>query len=135
MLGRRPAPTAPRPLAQRRQGDPRPVALVSLLLAESAARDRVLAEARRFPRVRFIVVTDGPIAPFLAAGVVAEHLPAPNSIRCTAVAGDWVTYLRRRWRRLLDKWEPALLREEGVPFESYLEACGFLPLDGRTERS
>lgn len=128
LFGRRPAVAAPGALSQRPPGDRRPVVLATLLAAAPEARERLLADIRRFPRLRFVVVTDDArIAPLLAAGAVAEHLPAPAAVRAGGMRGDWAAYLRRRRDRLLLKWEPAMRRDDGLDFDRYLGACGLDP--------
>lgn len=125
VLRGRPRGTGPRPLAQRAPGDRRLVVLVTLFQAGSEAPRRILDEARRFPRLRFVVATeDSRVAPFFAAGVVAEHFPAAATVRAWPAAGDWDRYLRNRWLRLIAKWDPVLVREDGIAFDRYLEACG-----------
>lgn len=123
LLGGGPARPA-NPLAQRPAGDRRPTVLASLLLADEAAPERAAALVRRFPRLRWALATDGDrIAPLLAAGAVVEHLPSPVLMRALPARGDRAAYLTRRWSLLLTKWEPALVRDEGAPFATYLEAC------------
>lgn len=101
---------------------------MSLLLAEGALADRLIRDAARFPRLRFVAVTCEPrVAPFFRAGIVAEHLPSPAWARAAEVPGDWRAYLRRRWAMIVTKWEPSILRHDGVSLESYLEACSPAP--------
>jgi hypothetical protein len=127
-LGRGGSLVATNPLAQRPPGDRRLVVLVSLLLADLSALERVAAQAARFPRLRVIVATDSDrVAELRAAGAVLEHFPAPAAVRGFPAAGDWATYLHRRWQLVLTKWQPALVREDGVSFGHYLEACGLGP--------
>lgn len=98
--------------------------LTSLLLADERARARVVARARRYPRLRMVVATDSDrVADLLAAGCTVEHLPSPSGLRRIAPRGDPAAYLGRRWQLIVTKWEPSLQREEGVALADYLRAC------------
>lgn len=98
--------------------------LTSLLLADERARERVVARARRYPRLRMVVATDfDRVADLVAAGCTVEHLPSPSGLRHLALRGDLVAYLTRRWQLIMTKWEPSLEREEGTSLADYLRAC------------
>ena len=133
--GSPPRKPARNPLAQQSPGDGRPVVLTTLLMAEEAARSRVLTLARRHRRLRMVVVTDDDrVSAFLSEGCVVEHMPGAVQMARHAVPGDPDVYLRRRWQIILTKWEPALVREEGAALNDFLRACR-LPGTATVERS
>ncbi|NJM82353.1 MAG: hypothetical protein HC844_07540 [Tabrizicola sp.] len=114
------------PLAQADAADIRPVVLVTLLGAAASARDRALRlhHSGRGHRAIF-VVTDPDIAAIRAAGMTAEHMPAPDLVKRFRGVGDWESYLRQRWVMIQTKWQPAMGITEGLAFHHYLRECGF----------
>jgi len=98
---------------------------VTLIGADAALRDRVVARQRKHPRLRTIyVVTDADIGPLRGHGAVIEHLPAVEIVRQYPQSGSWSAYLRQRWLIIHTKWAPSVVLTEGQSFEQYLDACG-----------
>jgi len=113
------------PMRQLTSGDRRTRVLVTLIGADAAQRDRVVARQRSHPRLRTIyVVTDADIGPLRGQEAVIEHLPSPEFVSGNPQIGSWSAYLRQRWLIIHTKWAPAVELTEGQSFEHYLRECG-----------
>ncbi|WP_138468869.1 hypothetical protein [Poseidonocella sp. HB161398] len=99
-------------------------ALVLLLERDRAGLDRFLdASARPFRRFRrmVFVTTDSDLRPFHDRGLTAELFPSFEDIAASPVRGPWLSYLARRRKILLAKWQPRWQLAYGIDWPAYLE--------------